>query len=250
MNKNIICIVVCVLAILLMTVLDSRGQIGITGNAAFVGAAGFAAASGGGGGDDITSGLIGHWKLDEGSGTSAADSSASGNTGTLVGSITWASTPTAVESGDIVTNRITLQNSVTGTTLSLSGWVYFTWSKGGAVLAGTNSSAGSGGYFLGTASELKLGTSSGSEAAVTVAWDYSTWYNVLVTRNGTAVNFYTNGVQCGTTQTLADNATNNLSSLFGYRGGSGGIRGRLRAVRAYNRVLTSGEISTIYSGNQ
>lgn len=48
MNKNIICIVVCVLAILLMTVLDSRGQIGITGNAAFVGAAGFSAASGGG----------------------------------------------------------------------------------------------------------------------------------------------------------------------------------------------------------
>jgi len=47
MNKNIICIVVCVLAILLMTVLDSRGQIGITGNAAFVGAAGFSAASGG-----------------------------------------------------------------------------------------------------------------------------------------------------------------------------------------------------------
>jgi len=50
MNKNILCIVVCVLAILLMTVLDSRGQIGITGNAAFVGAAGFSAASGGGGG--------------------------------------------------------------------------------------------------------------------------------------------------------------------------------------------------------
>lgn len=50
MNKNILCIVVCVLAILLMTVLDSRGQIGITGNAAFVGAAGFSAAGGGGGG--------------------------------------------------------------------------------------------------------------------------------------------------------------------------------------------------------
>jgi len=248
MNKNILCLIVAVLTIILLTVLDSRGQGYTLRDAAFVGAAGFSAASGGG--DDITSGLIGHWKLDEGSGTSAADSSASANTGTLVGSISWASTPTAVESGDILTNRVTLQSPVTGTVFSLSGWVYFTWSKGGVILGGTNSTAGSGGSFSGDASNIYLGNSSGTYASVPVVWDYSLWYNVLVTRNGTAVNFYTNGVQCGTTQTLADNATNNLSSLFGYRGGSGGIRGRLRAVRAYNRVLTSGEISTIYSGNQ
>lgn len=49
MNKNILCIVVCVLAILLMTVLDSRGQGYTLRDAAFVGAAGFAAAGGGGG---------------------------------------------------------------------------------------------------------------------------------------------------------------------------------------------------------
>lgn len=45
MNKNLLCIVVCVLAILLLTVLDSRGQGYTLRNAAFVGAAGFSAAS-------------------------------------------------------------------------------------------------------------------------------------------------------------------------------------------------------------
>ena len=38
---------------------------------------------------DIVSGLVGWWKFDEGSGTSAYDSSGSGNTGTLGNSPTW-----------------------------------------------------------------------------------------------------------------------------------------------------------------
>lgn len=36
-----------------------------------------------------TSGLIGHWKLDDGSGTTAVDSSGNGNNGTLVNGPTW-----------------------------------------------------------------------------------------------------------------------------------------------------------------
>lgn len=38
---------------------------------------------------DITTGLVGHWKFDEGSGTKAADSSGSNNTGTLTNGPTW-----------------------------------------------------------------------------------------------------------------------------------------------------------------
>lgn len=39
---------------------------------------------------DVTEGLVGWWKFDEGSGTSAADSSGYGNTGTLTNGPTWA----------------------------------------------------------------------------------------------------------------------------------------------------------------
>ena len=40
-------------------------------------------------GNDVTAGLIGHWKLDEGTGTTAADSSANANHGTLVNGTMW-----------------------------------------------------------------------------------------------------------------------------------------------------------------
>jgi hypothetical protein len=38
---------------------------------------------------DITTGLVGHWKFDEGSGTTATDSSGNNNTGTLVNGPVW-----------------------------------------------------------------------------------------------------------------------------------------------------------------
>ena len=41
--------------------------------------------------EDIKTGLIGWWKLDDGSGTTAADISGQGNTGTLTGGPKWAS---------------------------------------------------------------------------------------------------------------------------------------------------------------
>lgn len=40
---------------------------------------------------DVTDGLVGWWKLDEGSGTTANDSSGQGNTGTLTNGPTWTS---------------------------------------------------------------------------------------------------------------------------------------------------------------
>jgi len=49
MNKNILCLIVAVLTIILLTVLDSRGQGYTLRDAAFVGAAGFSVASAGGG---------------------------------------------------------------------------------------------------------------------------------------------------------------------------------------------------------
>src|ERR1019366_5109600 len=38
---------------------------------------------------NTTTGLVGWWKLDDGSGTSAADSSGTGNTGTLTNGPAW-----------------------------------------------------------------------------------------------------------------------------------------------------------------
>lgn len=58
MTKNILCILAAIGTILLLTVLDSRGQLSITGNAAFTGAAGIGAAASGGGGGGLTQGDV------------------------------------------------------------------------------------------------------------------------------------------------------------------------------------------------
>lgn len=50
---------------------------------------------------DITTGLVGHWKFDEGSGTTAADSSGNNNTGTLINGPTWTLAPSNGGDGKI-----------------------------------------------------------------------------------------------------------------------------------------------------
>jgi hypothetical protein len=45
--------------------------------------------TGGSGSSTLNSGLLAHWKLDEGSGTTASDASGNGRTGTVNGGATW-----------------------------------------------------------------------------------------------------------------------------------------------------------------
>jgi uncharacterized repeat protein (TIGR01451 family)/fimbrial isopeptide formation D2 family protein len=85
---------------------------------------------------DLTDGLVGHWQFDEGSGTTAADSSGNTNTGNLVGNVTWTAGHdggTAVQF-DGVGAQATASETVnvgTGATLdnspmhTLSAWVRF-----------------------------------------------------------------------------------------------------------------------------
>lgn len=46
-------------------------------------------------GEDITSGCIGRWRMNEGTGVTATDSSSNANNGTLTGSATWVGMPTS-----------------------------------------------------------------------------------------------------------------------------------------------------------
>ena len=72
-------------------------------------------------------GLVGHWKLDETSGTTAADSSGLGRNGTVVGTATWTTgkIDNAIQLNG--TNRVEV-NSLMGSpkNVTLAGWANFT----------------------------------------------------------------------------------------------------------------------------
>src|SRR3990167_8305115 len=85
---------------------------------------------------DITTGLAGHWKFDETSGTSASDSSGNNNTGTLTNGPTWtAGKIGGALSFDRVDDYVHIQQS--NILKPLSAITFTTWIKPNP---GTNSS--------------------------------------------------------------------------------------------------------------
>src|SRR6185312_4650110 len=84
-------------------------------------------------------GLVGYWNLDDGSGTTAADSSGNGNTGTLRNGAPWT---TGTVGGALQLNgsnqdvRVANSSSlnVTGTELTLAAWIYPTSATNGDII--------------------------------------------------------------------------------------------------------------------
>lgn len=81
------------------------------------------------GAQDITTGLTGHWKLNDGSGINAIDSSPNGNDGTLVNGPVWVAGPSGFggaldfDGSDDFVDIGTLNASTTDE-LSISAWAY------------------------------------------------------------------------------------------------------------------------------
>jgi hypothetical protein len=83
----------------------------------------------------------------------------------------------------------------------------------------------------------------GSATAISV----NTWYHILITYNTGSTTLYVNGTQRGSTIS-GTNSKNGLTIGGGAdSGGSYPFSGLVDDLRVYNRVLTSGEISSIYA---
>ncbi|QQR64991.1 hypothetical protein IPH92_00195 [Candidatus Kaiserbacteria bacterium] len=218
------------------------------------------------------SGLIGKWNLDEGSGTEAYDSSGNGNTGTLTNGPTWKAGKVgqAVDLGgdddyinvgspaslDDVTqktitawiNPVTLGDSDYGRIAdkdagTATGWLFYV-SNGDNV-----SSLRFGHYFAGGLGFWNTGNN-------TITTGGNTWQHVAVTYdNSSASNdpvFYINGVLSplafDTNNSGAANSDAAHNLWFGDRAGNDrSFNGDMDDIRMYNRILTAGEIATIYN---
>jgi hypothetical protein len=191
---------------------------------------------------DITTGLVGRWAFDEGSGTTASDSAGSSN-GTLVSGPTWVTGKIGSNaiSFDGVNDKVSINNSsaIVPTEITLSVWV--NPSQTASLKRILNKGAtyyirmtdGGGIQFIGSVF-LSGGTISAN-----------TWSHVVVTGSATGHKIYINGVLSGSSATAytpaGDNETLDIGGSLDFFSGS------LDDVRIYNRALSLSDVSELYS---
>lgn len=207
-----------------------------------------------------TSGLVGHWELDETTGSSIADSSVNSNTGTWSDGSgnSVAEETTTGQVGDALDfdgtdDDISIADdaSLKPANITLAAWVYADSTGGGSHIMDKQS--GSTGYGI----YLPSGNVS-SFVSVDSAWDNTTgpalstgtWYHIAATYDGTTHSLYVDGALADS-NTNAGTLTHTTNSMnIGTRDG-GGQRwnGIIDDVRVYDRALSASEINDIYSAN-
>jgi hypothetical protein len=219
----------------------------------------------------IDVGLVGYWKLDDGTGTVAIDSSPSGNNGTLVNAPTWttaAPTPypnTGALSFDGMKTFVTMGNP---TALRITGPLTVAcWFKTSSVLGDYRMlvskwwsgeiDAAYGLFFSSTGLHLGLfnGTTNLSTTVNLVVND-DTWHAVVGTWDGSTARTYVDGV-------LRDSITNaafgpladithpvNIGTDDRYAPGTGDrfFPGSIDDVRIYARALSAAEVGALFNG--
>ncbi|MCB9991475.1 MAG: DUF1566 domain-containing protein [Rhodospirillales bacterium] len=223
-------------------------------------------------GGSLALGLIGHWKLDETSGTSAVDSSGNGNNGSM---------QNGLDAGnDSVTGKIDTAldfdggddyiNAGNDASLNITGSITLaSWVKAGSFPAsnaykqfiakgydGTNSQFQFGfqnDATTGNVPRLIVGTWDGSYHGI--LYDYSStivtgqWYHITGTFDGATWRLYIDGQLVQSSNDTASIKTSTKSVLIGAHDANGSLKyfdGQLDDVRIYNRPLSASEITQLY----
>jgi hypothetical protein len=212
---------------------------------------------------DVTNGLVGYWKFDDGSGTTAVDSSGSGNNGTLTGGPTW----TTGRIGGALSfsgsgTEVDINKSVLNTSqsYSVSAWVQISTANGWAS-AVTQDGMNVSGFFLQRTDQGKFAfsliNSDSTQGSVTRAVSgfnplTNFWYQLACVYDATLnqIKLYVNGTLLDTQSVPA--AWNAGGETVIGRGKYGGSPvdfwpGLIDDVRLYNRALSDVEMRDIYN---
>jgi hypothetical protein len=200
------------------------------------------------------SSLVGFWTLDDGSGTTAVDSSPNQNNGTFYGDPEWVAGwyggALALDGDDYVD---------TGYTENLATWTISVWVTSPA--APSTSGSPSGPLHRENNYQINWDHSSsgwpGSVAVNVGSWysaslgtlQANTWYNLCGTFDGTSLKAYTNGVLITTTSASGTPSSESNTLKLGRHGASAQYyTGTVDDARVYNRALTLEEIQVVMEG--
>jgi hypothetical protein len=210
--------------------------------------------------------MAGLWHMDEGAGATSADASGSGHTLTLVNSPTW----TAGQTGNGLsfngtTNYVTATLGATfggNNALSASAWVYATSTTNGPIFGVTETLPGVNWDmpFLSIDGSTVYGwlwqVNGNTPLSATVS--LNSWHMLTITYDPTGTGterFYVDGAlsSSGTGTYSPSGATDFLTTyISGAKpaGVNSYLTGTIDELRAYNRLLSAGEIALLYSARQ
>jgi hypothetical protein len=196
-----------------------------------------------------------HWKLDETSGTTAADATGSGNTGTVTGSATWVS---AVHNNGFSFNGTT-KIQASGLIGSPSNVTVAAWAN--LTAADTN---GAEVISLGDRFVLRLDDASSTRATF---WNGSSWVTVSISQTfaGTGwhhfaatfddaantLRLYVDGVQAASVTTSSSisyfgGGSNTVIGRHGNAATNRDFTGTMDDVRVYSDALTATQVAELY----
>jgi hypothetical protein len=194
--------------------------------------------------------LVGYWRLDEGSGTIAYDSSGNGLDGTFQGSPKWVAGHTGYAlqlDGNSWVDCGTPPELVLTGAISITCWVNPSVLTGEAAFAGLDT-----GYsFKAHATGVRF-TTPGilDHSSTNLVLETGTWQHVAVTfQPGQEVAFYLNGVETDRFTASSINAGTGPFRI-GSNQWSENLNGMIDEVRIYNHILTESEILAAMEGTK
>ena len=206
----------------------------------------------------LYTGLIGYWSFNEGSGSTAHDTSGSGYNGTVKGATWTAGKISGALHFNGGTNTVVTPNITLGSAFSASVWVNSAVAQPAqhVRILETRYDVG---FFVGTDATGKkyqlivkggagsTGSCGGGFGCVEGGTITSGWHLVTATYDGTTGRLYVDGVIVAS-DTFSAPANTSLPLYIGsdFMGSGFGWHGSLDEVRLYNRALTSAEVLALY----
>jgi hypothetical protein len=201
-------------------------------------------------------GAIGVWKLNETSGTTAADSSVFAKNGTLSGSANWSTDCGGLGVFDFNGSSNYISTTNASHLQPTSAVTIAAWVKGNSWGAGTDvdmilrkGEANPNNYALAISDgrvELLLDGSDGSGIRGNTVLSAGQWYHVAAVWDGSTVRLFVNGVLDNTPPSRTGTIGADTRPLYiGGRSGADFFDGMIRDVRIYNRAVYDSEIQKL-----
>ena len=201
-------------------------------------------------------GLIAHWKFDENSGLTAADSSGNGLTATTASGTTW---EPGVSGGAVLNPKFTLADSTSlaladgNSAFTISLWAKTTTSDDFAILAGFEGTGGTGDrYGLKTSSgNLQISPGGVVADANLPATSNGNWIHIVAVNDPGAGNsrIYLNGTQSGPDGSVLSLSSSVSEWTMGtyWNSNAYDYTGALDDVQVYDEALSAENIGFLYN---